>query len=1119
MKFKKLIIQGFKSFVDKTVIEFPDGITAVVGPNGSGKSNILDAIRWILGEQNPKELRGSNMDDIIFAGSENRKGSNIAFVTLVLTDIDESLAAKWGSFSEVEITRKYCRDGDREYFINNKRCKLKDIREIFYDTGLGSKSISIIEQGKVEKLISATPEEIRQFFDEAAGIIKFKEKKKEAERRLEQSMDNLNRVNDILNEVKYKREQLQEQLANLNLYRELSNEKNRLEKIIYSKNYFTNIKQYNELIDKHNNLQLDLSTKINEFEILRKEEEKYKNDFAKLEIELKGLNSSILDVTEKLGKLNTESSLLENNILNAEQSKDNILLEIDSIEKRLKDLTKNRDIHIKNQEVLDGDIEVKNSLLLDYEEALKELNREKDYLVDEIDENRDNFLKIAEKSSNLRNQIIKSDGEIFRLNREIDRLRDEKLKLSEEILEIDKKIEEKSKILSDLILEKDILSGEISKLSTTISDLNAKMKLINEEISNLKGIKMSHEAMLAKLETDLNDESFGKELRSIFKNEEMGLLLDYELPEDRKYFYGDVIVFKLEDKENVFSLLGKTKTYTRFVFEEDISLILENISKGSFEKVSEQIVKIDGIYYKSGDSGRSEKLIKLRKEIEDTRETLNDISKQLLNKLSEYGNLEILKSENDSAFERLKLNLNNCEKKVSVITSEINNYKNMKDNFLRRDTTLLREINFNTEELERLKIKNENENELLSSLSEQQKELEEHYEILSLKMEEYEERITEEKDKISNLKIELSGLREKSNAYRKELIYIEREINSASTKIIHLRDKLNKLLTVDLTNWRSSLEVNRSKIEGLEKERIELLSNKNRVEGFISEISEQIKKTSEIIEESNKINKKIELSIQDLKLKIVQFKTSLDNMEEAFRDRFGAELKDVYEQFCCENFNLSSLKNSIIEIESKISSIGALNMGVEADYKEVEERYSFLSKQKNDLDEAIQSIRDIIYEIDKKTAESFYDTFQSIKKNFKDIFKILFGGEGRSDITLTDEGDILNTGVEIFVQPPGKRLQNMTLLSGGEKAMTAAVLLFAMFLHKPSPFCFLDEIDAPLDDANIGRFCSMLKDMSKKAQFVIITHNQKTMEVADQLYGVTMQEPGVSKVISVKFEN
>lgn len=1118
MKFKKLIIQGFKSFADKIVIDFPDGITAVVGPNGSGKSNILDAIRWILGEQNPKELRGSNMDDIIFAGSENRKSSNIAFVTLILTDIDESLAAKWGSFSEVEITRKYYRDGDREYFINNKRCKLKDIREIFYDTGLGSRSISIIEQGKVEKLISATPEEIRQFFDEAAGIIKFKEKKKEAERRLEQSIDNLNRVNDILNEVKYKREQLQEQLANLNLYRELSNEKSRFEKIIYSKSYFTNIRQYNELIDKHNKLQLELSEKINDFEILRKEEEKYKNDFAKLEAELKGLNSSILEVTEKFGKLNTESSLLENNILNAEQSKDNILSEIDSIEKRLKDLTKNRDIHIKNQESLDLEIETKNSLLIDYEEVLKDLNREKDYLVDEIEDNRSNFLKIAEKSSHLRNQIIKSEGEIFRLNREIDRLKGEKLKLSDEIIEVDRKIGEKSDLLGNLTQEKDIFSGEISKLSISLSDLKGKLTAINEEISNLKGMKMSLERMLVKLENDLNEESFGKELSSIFKNEEMGLLLDYKLPEDRRYFYGDVIVFRSEDKDNVFSLLEKTKRYTRFVFENEINLTLENISKSSFEKISEQIVRIDSIYYKSGDSGRSERLIKIRKEIDQTRETLNDISQQLLNKLSEYSELETLKSEQDSAFEKLKINLTDCEKRISVLTSEINNYKNIKDNLIKRDSTLFREINFNTEELEKLKIKNEADNEMLSSILEQQKELEDQYEVLSTKMEEYDGRISEEKDKISNLKIELSGLKEKSNSSKRELIFLDREINSASTKIIHLKEKLNKLLTVDLTNWRSSLEANRVKMDNLEKERIELLSNKNRLESFISDISEQIRRTSEIIESSNSINKKIEASIQDLKLKIVQIKTSLDNMEESFRDRFNEDLKDVYEEFCYENLNISSLKNSIIEIDNKISSIGALNMGAEAEYKEVEKRYSFLSKQKNDLDEAIQSIRDIIYEIDKKTAESFYETFQAIRKNFKDIFKILFG-EGRSDIILTDEGDILNTGVEIFVQPPGKRLQNMTLLSGGEKAMTACVLLFAMFLHKPSPFCFLDEIDAPLDDANIGRFCSILKDMSKKAQFVIITHNQKTMEVADQLYGVTMQEPGVSKVISVKFEN
>jgi chromosome segregation protein len=373
MKFKKLIIQGFKSFVDKTVIDFPDGITCIVGPNGSGKSNILDAIRWILGEQNPKELRGSDMDDIIFAGSEKRSQSNVASVTLVISDISEELAGKWGSFSEIEITRKYYRDGEREYFINNKRCKLKDIREIFFDTGLGARSISIIEQGKVEKIISASPEEIRVFFDEAAGITRFKEKKKDAEKRLEQAKENLNRVKDIISEVKEKYDALYLQVEKLKNYRELKIRRDLLDKTIYAYNYHSSIIQYQELLKKNDEIQIKLSSSIYEYENLKKQEQNLKDEISKLETELRDKNNGVLSITEEIGGITSEVSVLQNNITTAENAKQHMNEEINSITNRLRDLSLMRESIVKFQDEIKSVVETKRAEIAELENTIEEL--------------------------------------------------------------------------------------------------------------------------------------------------------------------------------------------------------------------------------------------------------------------------------------------------------------------------------------------------------------------------------------------------------------------------------------------------------------------------------------------------------------------------------------------------------------------------------------------------------------------------------------------------------------------------------------------------------------------------------------------------------------------------
>lgn len=1114
MKFNKLILHGFKSFVDRTVIDFPDGVTAIVGPNGSGKSNILDAIRWVLGEQNPKELRGSDMDDIIFAGSENRKGSNIAYVTLVISDIEESSAARWGTFSEIEITRKYYRDGEREYYINNRRCKLKDIKELFYDTGLGARSISIIEQGKVEKIVSASPEEIRVFFDEAAGIVKFKEKKKEAEKRLEQSVENLQRVNDIIFEVKTNLDQLHLQVQDLRIYRELVQKKEKLEKIIFAKNFQSNLKQKSELTEKLNKLQIDLSGKIYDYESLRKEEDSLRKKLVSLELNLKNTNKELIEITEELGKLRSEVSVLENNVNNAEQSKINMQQELESIEKRLIELTRNREAQVKSKEQLSLLLDEKTGVLSEVEEQIKALIEAKESYEDEIDENRRAFLQLAEQASILRNQHVKTESEIARLSREIQRLNGDKLRLNEEVSALTNLIEENKAILEHLENDKTGIQNDALTLKEEISKLSSISGSLQKEIMELKASKMSRENILKKLEEDLKTESFGKELNKLFSIDEMGLLLDYDIGDGIRQFLGDAIVFKT-GKDSVLQKINEVDIPLKFVFEDEIPFVIEQNGKREYKKIADGIIAVDNVYYKHGKVDKTGKILSMKNEISNLKEQLEKTDRTLTLKIEEQESVNARRGELSVIFEDKSRLINEFDKKIATINTEIKNHHQQKDILQKRDITVFREIRFNTEELEKLKEKALRMTEELASYSKKQKELEEQLESYTMTLKGYEEKIDAEKENLSDLRVEVSTLKEKLNSSNKDLLYIDKEISSATTKMGHLKDRLSKLLTVDLTNWKTKLQENRLKIDHLEKKRIETELVKNQIEQDLAHDTSMLKELGEKIEKNSKETRTIENAISNINMKLVEYKTIESNLRETFFDQFKMNLDEVYTEFCDDSMDISTIKEEIRKIDEKVASIGPLNMGAERDYLEMEERYQFLSRQKSDLDEAIKSIKDIIDEIDKKTADSFFEAYNSIRMHFKDIFKILFG-EGKADITLTNEHDLLNTGVEIFVQPPGKKLQNMALLSGGEKAMTACVLLFAMFLYKPSPFCFLDEIDAPLDDANIGRFCSILKEMAKKAQFVVITHNQKTMEAADQLYGVTMQEPGVSKVISAR---
>ncbi|UOD34297.1 AAA family ATPase [Deferribacteraceae bacterium V6Fe1] len=1118
MKFKSLYLQGFKSFVDKTVIDFPDGVTCIVGPNGSGKSNILDAIRWVFGEQSPKELRGNNMEDVIFAGSENRKPSGFAEVSLVIKDVPEDVSVKWGTLSEVMITRKYYKSGEREYLINSRKCKLKDIKEIFYDTGIGARSISIIEQGRVEKIIQATPEELRLFFEETAGVTKYKESKKEAERRLAQTKDNLNRIIDIINEVKTSMATLSDQVEKLEHYKKLKDEKELKEKIYFSNVYKIEKDKIKDLNDRINNFTIELSTEIGKFEKLRKEEYEIKSEINKLDTEKNTLNDLIIKDNANISSLESDIKILKNNLDGAENTKKHIKNEIENSKNKLKELSENKETLIAEINNFENEFEELNNQLQDLNNELEELTYQKENYEEELVELESRFLEYTESITNKRNEIYKCETEIDRIEKDLTNLEKEYLDLESKKSAAkegyEKSLKNKESIADELnILEENLknYNESLSNYKQTREKLVKELNSVNMELSSLTS---KRDTLVSQLSTELYGSQKGSVSIDLFKPR-LFLEIANQLDESFGKIYGDLIVFDAEKKVEVLANIKNIAISMKFIFSDEVEDFIKNLTLANYEQHSENIIKVGNIYHKIGSDNKSKIIIELKSQIADIEKRLkllenskDDIQRNIHNTDT---NLEDL-SDKISKLSSLK---QEYDRKMINFENAVVNFEKELKNIQERSGIILSEKEFNKKELNVRKTNLKKLRDELDIIGDGQKSIDAEKEDIEEKIEFYQSKIDDLKDEISSIKANSMVVNERLKSHKKSLHLIEREISNTSSNISNLKSRLEKLLTVNITSWNASIE---EKTQLLKEANIKRLKNEEKKQFIINkmeELKQELDKVLEKVEKSNSNIKSIESNKSMLEITIAECRQHIMSVREQFLDKFNIEIDTIYNDFVEEDFKQNKLKNEIKLLENEIENLGPLNMAAENEYKEIKERYEFLVGQKEDLENAYSSINDIINEIDKNTIKNFTDTFYMVNENFVKVFKILFG-EGKAELKLTDPENMLNTGVEIFVQPPGKKLQNMNLLSGGEKAMIACTLIFAMFLCKPTPFCFLDEIDAPLDDANVERFCKIVRTLSENTQFVIITHNQKTMASADSLYGITMQEPGVSKVISVR---
>lgn len=1185
MNFKQLDLAGFKSFADKIEIKFGDGVTAIVGPNGCGKSNVADAIRWVLGEQSSKTLRGSSMQDVIFNGTEKRKSLSYCEVTMYFDNTDRFFNY---DFDEIAITRKLYRSGESEYLLNKTACRLKDITNLLYNSGLGKDGYSIIGQDQVGKILSSKPEDRRAIFEDAAGISKFKSRKVEAERKLERTKDNLLKIQLVVDEIERQLGPLQKQAEDAKIFLKLKEELKLLEVNAF-------IYQQENANDAKEKINARLNA-ISEELILRQEElrttsENYANNMASIDAidkSVERLHESILNLTVSLEKqagetnvirervryLTEQNSKLTLNETNFEKLIEAVLEEIENQKQKTEEFKtklntcKKEEEELSNQYLMiidalalsEGEAEQGQKEVIDALDKLayikansSRLSAEKEASITAIDETNLKITSLTNKISEQEEQINSQKEQIKVLDSASKEKKEILLKaklqisaLEEDIDNLNKKrndastkiqvYENRKRILEEMQAEHEGYAGSVKKL--------LKESERNEEFrKNMVGTLASLITVPEKYETAI-ETALGNAIQNIVtKNEnDAKVLIEYLkrnqfgratfLPitsmrprnlsdADKKLInvagsHGiakDLIKYG-SDIENVISnLLGATVVVDNL----DIAIKLAQNTRFTYK-----IVTLDGDIINpqgsmTGGSKKSEavNLISRDREIKTLAEQIekfkqeitlsNDTFAEMKAKLSDCQNkYDFLSSQDKKVDVELageNEKLSSLENSLLENKTELENLKSNKTKLENKIDVIVKELASEIELENALSKGKTNANELAEKRNERFAELKE-------KREKYNSEVTAKRVEIASLEKEVLASEQEVERLEKQQGELKYNLELARDERANNEKNINDAnqLIAEMLEENTSVE-SKNKLSAFKQEQANLESNKQKLQQSLKELDE---KRTFLIEETNRISEKKVME----EMKVSKVDSDIDQM----RERIAEEYELTYET--CQNykqadFNLTKGLQEITKIKREISKLGYINVSAIESSGVLNERYTALKAQADDLTKAQNELVEIIDEVSVEMKNKFIDQFNRINENFGQTFRELFGG-GSAKLELIGSDNILEAGVEIFAEPPGKKLQSNTLLSGGEKALTAIAILFAILKLKPMPFCLLDEIEAPLDEANVVRFAQYLKRFSKETQFIVITHKKPTMELADALYGVTMEEKGVSKTVSVK---
>jgi chromosome segregation protein len=1184
MRLEKVILNGFKSFADKTEFVFDSPITAIVGPNGCGKSNVVDAVKWVLGEQSVKSLRSGHMADVIFGGSTSRKPMGAAEVSLVMSNSDGVGARVLPvEADEVQVTRKIYKSGESEYRINNKVCRLKDVRELFMDTGVSAKAYSILEQGQVEYLVSASKTDRRFIFEEAAGISKYKAHKKEALRKLERTEQNLLRLADILGEVGKRLRSVKHQAGKARNYLQYTQ---RLKELQVNYSLVEYARHQTQISNKHEALgQLTEQYEALLAEVTKKDAllSSLGEEIIETEHKLSSTGNSLVSVQSKIEQKIQRIDFLRTRISELQERKQSAAEKIEKLREQMNVFEENAARYKTESESCEKMLKDKTLAVEHVQADIQKVSAECTSLEAQLEDEKSGIIDIVRRTAQLHNEIQSISVYRNNLSSQKDRLagraqtaRAELEELLTEKARHNARLDDIEKVLSDLnySLESkrknseqldESLAGDNKRLANSKearSALNSELTILTDMEKRCEGLKPGVKSILQNrsLENNRFDYVEGMLADIIEADIEYANAVEAVLEGQTDSLVTNSTGRMLADSEQIHALDGRVNFICLdkigpFVDSNDFSgyecikgrlveyvkfdskyaplawkllgrtLVVDSLKEAA--ELTEQVangykcvtlkgefVSTDGVI-KLGPLGKATGLISRKSRLRQLQDTIANITSEIEaieNQIEKNHQTKIhldkLCKDLRTAVYEANTEQMQVKSKLSVIEQNI---KRLKE----EEPLIAGEIDLLAEQIAQSVQKEYDSKQKLHELEVVNNQRTEHIEQLQIKHAEQKQRRQALSDKLTDLKIALGQIAEQSKALKQAIFSLDSQMQE-NRMAAGVAEKEMANCTEQLTDAQRDILSCEASVSELFVEKEKNQQSSRLLQQEVQRLFEEKKQTEELIRLKRAEKGHAEQQINELKIELSQLEVRQQDLVERVRDELQIELAEAYKDYTDQQVDWEGIREEITSLRGRIERLGNVNVDAIEEQEALESRHEFLSTQVQDLNSSKAQLQQLINRLNKKSREKFQETFEEIRGHFQEIFRKLFGG-GKADVILEDAEDILDAGIEVIARPPGKETRSISLLSGGEKSMTALALLFAVFKAKPSPFCFLDEVDAALDEANNERFNMLVREFQKDSQFIIITHAKRTMSIADVLFGITMQIRGVSKKISVRF--
>ncbi len=1159
MRLSKIKLAGFKTFVDPTTIPFPSNLVCIVGPNGCGKSNVIDAVRWVMGESSAKHLRGDSMSDVIFNGSSTRKPVGQASIELVFDNSDGRLGGEYASYNEVAIKRTVTREGTSSYFLNGARCRRRDITGIFLGTGLGPRSYAVIEQGTISRFIEAKPEEMRVFLEEAAGISKYKERRRETENRIRHTRENLDRLNDLREELGKQLARLKRQSQTAARYKTLKQEERLIRGQLYALRWQRLDRQCGEQESRNREQETALEALVSKQRSNEAEVEKQR------QLHTEGLEI-FNQIQSRFYSVGADIARLEQAIQHTRERRQQQQQDLAKLEQAWQEANTHRESDQQTIERLQTELQQQEPELVRAQEAEKQSTAAlaaAEQAMQEWQQQWDEFnQRYAEPAQtaqvertrlhNLEQQSSQLEDRIARLIRERDSLTPGTEQT--DIARLQQELEQREKQAGTLQQNQTSLVEQINQQREKNHELASQLDSLRSRLQTLRGRQASLEA-LQQAALKKNQGKTGKWLTQNHLQDAgrlaeeiqakkgwenavetvLGHTLEAvcvegleELSDTLQELDGSLALFDTTAQPNPGSfadntLLAKVKAPWSLAPLLGSVRIADNLSQAlslrSKLAAHESVITPDGVWlganwlrvthdidHKTGVLEREQELKQLADETEQLASRIEELHNRFSTGRELLKNLEGQRESQQRELNEINRNAAGLQAKLSGTKVRLEQFRQRSQRIVSELEELARQTNSNTEEQNSTRLRLNESLALMETLASQREQLTTHREQLQQTLQQCRDQARQNRETTHNIKLKLQTLHTELASTRQAIERIEQQRVQFSTRRNELQQALEEG-DAPLEKMTAELEQILAKRSGIEQEMGEARRQVETIEHRIRELDSAHSRIEQEIEQKRSEVEQARMTWQELK---TRRQTQQEQLEEA-----GHNLTALFETMP-EEADEQEWQTRLATLEQKISRLGPINLAAIEEYRQSEERKNYLDAQNDDLMKALETLENAIRKIDRETRSRFQNTFDKVNSGFQEMFPRLFGG-GKASLELTGD-DLLNAGVTVMAHPPGKRNSTIHLLSGGEKALTAVALVFSIFHLNPAPFCMLDEVDAPLDDANVGRFCDLVREMSAKTQFIFITHNKITMELSQQLNGITMKEPGVSRLVAVDLD-